>query len=61
MVVVRFLLFLSLASILVAAGFYLFKRDRRYLRFIGQVVKYTLLMIGIVLIFFLFERLILII
>ena len=61
MVVVRFLLFLSLSAILVAAGLYLFHRDRRYLRFIGQVVKYTLVLLGGVLIFFLLERLLLVI
>jgi hypothetical protein len=60
MLIVRFLLFLSLATIAVAAGMYLFRRDRRYLRFIGQVVKYTLVLLGAVLVFYLFERLVLV-
>ena len=43
-----------------AFGCYIFKRDRRYLRFIGQVVKYTIFLILAVLIFYAFERLVLI-
>ena len=43
MVLVRLLLFLALATIVVATVMYLFKRDRRYLRFIWQVIKYTIL------------------
>ena len=60
MVVVRLLLFFALAAIAGAAVLYLVKRDRRYLRFIGQVVKYTLLLLLAVLLFFAFERLVLI-
>jgi len=55
-VLVRLLLFLALAAIAVAGVFYLFTRDRRYLRFIGQAIKFTLLILAIVLIFFAFER-----
>ena len=57
---VRLLLFFALAAIAGAAVLYLVKRDRRYLRFIGQVVKYTLLLLLAVLLFFAFERLVLI-
>ena len=60
MVVVRLLLFIAFAAIVGAAALYLVKRDRRYLRFIGQVVKYTLLLLLGVLLFFAFERLVLI-
>ena len=60
MVVVRLLLFFALAAIAGAAVLYLVKRDRRYLRFIGQVAKYTLLLLLAVLLFFAFERLVLI-
>jgi hypothetical protein len=56
-VLVRLLLFLALAAIAVAIVLYLFTRDRRYLRFIGQVIKFTILLLVIVLIFFAFERL----
>jgi len=61
MVVVRLLLFLALATIAGAGLFFLFTRDRRYLRFIGQVIKYTILLLVGVMLFFLFERLILIV
>src|ERR1700693_5677671 len=42
---VRLLLFLALATIAGALAFYVFKRDPRYLRFIAQVVKYTIFLI----------------
>jgi hypothetical protein len=60
MVVVRFLLFLSLSAILVSAGLYLYTRDRKYLRFIGQVMKFSLLLLLAILAYFLFERLVLV-
>ena len=58
MILVRLLLFLALAAIGVAAILYLYKPDRRYLRFIGQVIKFSILLLAIVLIFFAFERIV---
>jgi len=58
-ILVRFLLFLALATIVVSAVLYLFKRDRRYLRFIGQVIKYTIVLLAGVLLFFALERFVL--
>ena len=58
MILVRLLLFLALAAIAVAAILYLFTRDARYLRFIWQVIKFTVLLLAIVLIFFAFERIV---
>jgi hypothetical protein len=58
-ILVRFLLFLALATIAVSALLYLFKKDRRYLRFIGQVVKFTIFLLAGVMVFYLFERLLL--
>jgi hypothetical protein len=58
LILVRLLLFLALAAIGVAAILYLYKRDRRYLRFIGQVIKFSILLLAIVLIFFAFERIV---
>ncbi len=58
MILVRLLLFLSLAAIAVAAVMYLFSKDRRYLRFIWHVVKFTVVILAVVLIFFAFERLV---
>jgi hypothetical protein len=52
------LLFLALATIAGALTFYVFKRDRRYLRFIAQVVKYTIFLMLAILVFYAFERLV---
>jgi hypothetical protein len=54
---VRLLLGFALAAIAVAGVLYVLKRDRRYLRFIGQVVKYTLLLLLGALLFYAFQRL----
>jgi len=58
-VLVRLLLFLALAAIAIAAALYLIKRDRRYLRFIGLTVRYTLFLLLGVLAFYALERLLL--
>ena len=58
MILVRLLLFLALAAMAVSAVMYLFTKDRRYLRFIWQVVKFTLVILAVVLIFYAFERLV---
>jgi hypothetical protein len=58
-ILVRFLLFLALATIVVAAVLYLFKKDRRYLRFIVQVVKYTIYLLAGILVFYAFDRMLL--
>ena len=57
MVLVRLLLFLSLAAIGVALLLWLFTRDRGYLRFIGLTLKFTLLVLLAVLLWFAAERL----
>lgn len=56
MVVVRLLLVLVLAAIGVALLLYLFTRDRRYLRFIAQVAKFSLILLAAVLLFYAAER-----
>ena len=61
MLIVRLLLFLSIGAIIVAGVFYLFKRDRRYLRFMVQVAKFTIFILVGVMLFFLLERLVLVI
>jgi hypothetical protein len=58
LVLVRLLLFLAIGTIVAAALLYLFTKDRRYLRFIVQVVKFTIYLLAGVLLFFLFERLV---
>jgi len=57
LVIVRLLLFLSLAAIGAALLLYLFKRDRRYLTFIFTVIKFSLIVLAAVLLFFAAERL----
>lgn len=58
MILVRLLLFLALAAIAVSGLFYLYSKDRRYLRFIGQVFKLTIVILAVVLIFWAFERIV---
>ena len=58
MILVRLLLFLALAAIAVAAVMFLFSKDRRYLRFIWKVVKFTVVILAVVLVFFAFERIV---
>ena len=57
MVLVRLLLFIALAAIAVAGILYLLSRDRRYLRFIGQVVKYTIILLLAALLIYAAKRL----
>jgi hypothetical protein len=59
--IVRLLLFFAIGAIVVAGLFYLFKRDRRYLRFIVQVAKFTIFILVGVMLFFVLERLVLVI
>jgi hypothetical protein len=61
LLIVRLLLFLAIGAIVVAGLFYVFKRDRRYLRFIVQVAKFTIFILVGVMLFFLLERLVLVI
>ncbi len=58
MILVRLLLFLALAAIGVAGILFLYSKDRRYLRFIGQVFKFTLVLLLVVLLFFAVERIV---
>jgi hypothetical protein len=56
-VLVRLLLFLALATIGGALLLYLVKRDRRYLRFVWQTVKFTIFVLAAILALFAVERL----
>ena len=56
MILVRLLLFLSLAAIGAALLMWLIKRDRRYLRFIGLTLKFTVLVLLAILLWFAAER-----
>jgi hypothetical protein len=56
-VIVRLLLFIALATIGAALLLYLVKRDRRYLRFVWQTVKFTIFVLAAILVMFVAERL----
>jgi hypothetical protein len=58
MFLVRLVVFAALAIIAGAALLYLFSKDRRYLRFIAQVVRFTIVLFVIVMLMFAFERLV---
>jgi hypothetical protein len=51
------LLFMALAAIGAAVLLWLVKRDRRYLRFVWQVVKFTIFVLAAVLVMYAAERL----
>ena len=57
MILVRLLLFVALASVGAALLLWLVKRDRRYLRFIGLTLKFTVVMLLAILLWFAAERL----
>ena len=57
MLIVRLLLFIALATVGGALLLFFFTRNRRYLEFIWQVVKFTLLVLVAVLLFLAAERL----
>jgi 4-amino-4-deoxy-L-arabinose transferase-like glycosyltransferase len=57
LILVRLLLFLALAAIGAALLLWLIKRDRRYLRFIGLTLKFTVIALLAILVWFAAERL----
>jgi hypothetical protein len=57
LIIVRLLLFLALASIGAAVLLWLVKRDPRYLRFIGLTLKFTVLLLLGILLWFAAQRL----
>ena len=56
MIIVRVLLYSALATIAGALIMYVIKRDRRYLRFIGQVAKYSVVLLLLVFMFLALRR-----
>jgi len=57
LILVRLLLFLAPAAIGAALLMWLIRRDRRYLRFIGLTLKFTVLVLLAILLWFAAERL----
>ena len=60
MIVLRLVGFLALITIGGSLLMYVFTRNRRYVTFALQVLKYAMVMAGIVLVFVLLERVILV-
>jgi hypothetical protein len=58
LILVRLLFFLAVAAVAVAGLLYLYTRDRRYLRFIGQSIKFTIILLVVVMAGFFVERLV---
>ena len=58
MILVRLLFFLAVGAIAVAGLLYLYTKDRRYLRFIGKTIQFTIVLLVVVLLFYTFERLV---
>jgi hypothetical protein len=57
-ILVRLLFVLAFAVVAVAGLLFLYTSDRRYLRFIGKVIKFTIILLVVVLAGFFVERLI---
>ena len=57
MIIGRLLLFAALAAVGAAVLLWLVKRDPRYLRFIGLTLKFTVLLLLAILLWFAAERL----
>jgi len=60
MLVLRLLLLLSALLIVISGGMYLFTRERSYLRFAWQVVRFVVFALLVVGILFLLERYVLV-
>jgi len=58
LILVRLLFFLAVAAVAVAGLLYLYTRDRRYLRFIGKSIKFTIILLVVVMLGFFVERLV---
>ena len=56
MIIVRVLLGIAITTIIGALALYVVKRDRRYLRFIGQIAKFTIIALAVVMVWFVIER-----
>ena len=56
MILVRLLFFFAIGAIAVSGLLYLYSKDRRYLRFIGKAIKFTIVLLVVIFVFFIFER-----
>lgn len=58
MVFFRLIVFVLLAALGICVGLYVFTRDRRFLRYAGQIMKVGLIVVLVVLALFAIERII---
>jgi asparagine N-glycosylation enzyme membrane subunit Stt3 len=57
-ILVRLMFFLAIGAIAVSGLLYLYSKDRKYLRFIGKIIKFTIILLVVVLLFYFFERIV---
>jgi len=60
MIILRMFMILSALSLVLTGGMYLFTRDRRYLRFAWQLVRFVVLVLLVFGLLFVLERYVLI-
>ncbi|OGS91500.1 MAG: hypothetical protein A2Z95_09470 [Gallionellales bacterium GWA2_60_18] len=60
MLILRLFLILVILSLLVSGGMYAFTRDRRYLRFAWQTLRFTVWLLLIFVLLFVLERYVLV-
>ena len=58
MILVRLLFFFAIGAIAVSGLLYLYSKDRRYLRFIGKTIKFSIILLVVIFLFLVFERLV---
>lgn len=61
MLVLRIVGFLVVITIGACFLMYLMRRDRRYLRLAGQILRFSVILAAIVMAFYVFERLVLVV
>lgn len=61
MLLLRVVLFIVVLAVGGCFILYLTKRDRRYLRLAGQILRFTVILAAIAMAFYVFERLVLVI
>ena len=61
MLIVRFVAVLSLLSILIAFGLFLYTRNRRYLAWSWRILQFAVVFAVVVMVLFVLERLVLVV
>jgi len=56
MILLRLLFLLTALALVLSGGMYVFTRDRRYLRFVGQVSRFVVFLLLIFALLFVLER-----